>query len=262
MIYFDKKLFSEEFKKALSFPWRLPRSLVRGALFTFLGFVVALYFRRFHDTLPYFGASLFVWSLAAINATLLTTYSPQVIDRLSKKESFIGSVLIKNTILFILIIPFNVVFILAACWLLNDFTKFGLALILAFAAVIISMGIGNIVPAIWAYKPQPWNRMLHSRMMLVDYIVFSLLTYLVATFALWLTIYPASILDQFFGTRHWLNLLTATIILIGWAILCWSISIQIAFKFFDKHSKYVIRRFKGEPPKITNKHLKKILRAP
>ena len=142
-------LLKEELSHNLSRPFRLPLNLAIAAIGT-LGFIfIGMLINTFHRGLPYISANIFIWSLATYNASQLGSDSVNVLAYLKSRSSIRQLFLIKNISLLVLALPVDILLISLACTLLHDWSIFVQSIVVGLSAVIICLGMGNIVSALW-----------------------------------------------------------------------------------------------------------------
>ncbi|MEI7682681.1 MAG: hypothetical protein WCJ24_00025 [Candidatus Saccharibacteria bacterium] len=258
---FKVSLLNEELGRALARPWRLPLNLLLSAAGTLAGITIGVLIHTYHRGLPYAAANIFIWSLAFYNASQLGADADKVLKRAAKGRSLKSLFLYKNLALLIIAIPIDLALITFTCWVINDWNSYWFAILLAIIAVIISLGLGNIVSVVWVYKPASLWKMRHDRVRLVEYGIFLLISYLSATLALLLAFLPSNILLQVADTTSVIQVVSGIVILLSWAIFCWAIALGWANQLAFRYSDYFLGRLNGQTIKINNARLKKILKA-
>lgn len=254
-------MLKREMKKALSRPWRLPFNLMLSGVVTLMGVAISILLHRFHKGLPYVAAELFVWTLASYNASQLGSDSDKVLEHSAKNTTLKELFIVKNTALLLLAVPIDLILIVVACSIANDWSRFGLSIILAFTAVIIGLGLGNIVSVLWVYKPVSLWKIRHDRLRLFELLIFGTISYISATAALLLATIPAALLLKIFNVNSIIDVLIGSTILISWAIMWWAITLSWADGLARRYEGYFINRLKGETLHIKNVRLKKILKV-
>jgi ABC-type multidrug transport system fused ATPase/permease subunit len=251
----------KELSRTMKKPWRLPRGLFISAICMFFYFVIAVYLHIFHKGLPYATTEIFVWTLASFNASQLGSDSEGALNHTKKKRSLKDLFITKNIVLLIFAIPLDFTLVTLACWLIGDWSSFWVAQILAIAAVIISLGLGNIVSVLWVYRPiSPW-KIRHDRTKIAEYLIFVALSYVAASIAVPLALIPGSLLYNNLNTHSAISVTLGILILLAWALICWTLSLRYAQHLADRHSKHFIGRLEGEPLKVKNPRLKKLLKT-
>ena len=254
-------MLKNEMKKAFSRPWRLPFNMFLAGVITLLGVGIGILTHRFHKGLPYVAAELFVWTLASYNASQLGSDSDKVLEHSAKSTTLKELFIVKNAALLLLAIPIDLFLIVLACSLANDWSRFGLAIILAFAAVIIGLGLGNIVSVVYVYKPVSLWKIRKDRLRLFELTVFGIVSYISATAALLLATIPAALLLKILNVSSIIEVMVGSCILVSWAMLWWVISLGWADKLARRYHGYFVGRLRGETLHIKNNRLKKLLKV-
>lgn len=251
----------KELWAAMTRPYRLPRSLLISAIGTVGYLIIAASLHLFHKGLPYATAEVFIWTMASYNASQLGSDPAKILSYPDKKTSLKDVFIIKNSVLLIISIPIDIILIATTCWYINDWSKFWYALILGVAAVIISLGLGNIVSVAWVYQPISMWKLRKDRLKIAEYLIFVTLSYSAASLALTLATFPASIILSFTNLHRFISVMSSIIILFIWAVLWWILSLKVSQRIASKYNQQFLRRLEGEPMHVKNKHLKKILKT-
>lgn len=227
---------------------------------TFAGIGVGILIHTFHRGLPYIAADLFIWTLATYNVSQLGADAGRTRKHTAKKRSLKKLFFIKNLSLFMLALPIDLTLIIIACAVLNDWSKFWLAIVLAITAVIIGLGLGNIASVAWVYKPSSLWNMRRDRLRIFEYIIFITVAYLSATLSLLLATLPAWLLLIVIGIHSVIGVLVGLFILAVWAVGLWYLAAIFAESLSIRYRTFFIQRLDGNPLNIKNKRLKKILK--
>ena len=254
-------LLKEELSRSLSRPFRLPLNLVIAAIGT-LGFIlIGMLINTFHRGLPYISANIFIWSLATYNASQLGSDSVNVLAYLKSRSSSRQLFLIKNISLLVLALPIDIVLISLACTLLHDWSIFVQSIVVGLSAVIICLGIGNIVSTLWVYKPVSILKIRHDRVQVFEYSVFMALAYSGATFSLFIAAIPALIIMNTINYSVFPGSLFGLLIMLIWTIAIWLVTLKISINITEKYKDRFIGRLNGERVIVKNPKLKKLLRV-
>ncbi len=257
----NRQLLSLELKQGLSKPFRLPINLTLAAIGTLACIFLGIFFNTFHRGLPYIAANVFIWTLATYNASQLGSDSTNVLAYLKTKSSIKQLFLVKNLVLLVLSFPIDIILIIIACNILGDWSNFPEAIVLGLSAVIICLGLGNIVSTLWVYTPKSLIKIRHDRLQIYEYSVFITLAYISATFSLLIAYVPALIIIHYLNYRVLPGSLLSIGIMFAWAIIIWLSTLKISINISEKNKNQFIGRLSGNPIIIRNKKLKKILRV-
>jgi hypothetical protein len=256
-----KLSIKSEAKHNLSRPWRLPKNLFIAAICTFAGIGIGIIIHTFHRGLPYIAADLFIWTLATYNVSQLGSDSSSTIQHITKNRSLRELFFVKNTSLFILALPIDLALIIIACAILNDWSKFWLAITLAISAVIIGLGLGNVASVAFVYKPTSLWGMRKDRLKIFEYLIFVSVAYVSATTALLLATIPGWLLLKIIGIHSLIGIIIGLLIVAVWSVGLWLISANLADKLGQRYRDFFISRLNGKPINIKNKRLKRILKT-
>ena len=252
-------LLKEELSRSLSRPFRLPLNLVIAAIGT-LGFIfIGMLINTFHRGLPYISANIFIWSLATYNASQLGSDSVNVLAYLKSRSSSRQLFLIKNISLLVLALPIDILLISLACTLLHDWSIFVQSIVVGLSAVIICLGIGNIVSTLWVYKPVSIFKVRQNRLQVFEYSVFMIMAYGGATFSLLIAAIPATIIVHIIKYDTFPGSLIALLIMTAWTVAMWLITLMISINITEKYEDRFIGRLNGNQSIIKSPKLKKIL---
>ena len=256
---FNSEFLKEELSQNLSKPFRLPLNLAIAATGT-LGFIfIGIFINTFHRGLPYIAANIFIWTLATYNASQLGSDSDNVLAYLKNQLSIRQLLLIKNLSLLILALPIDFLLIVLACSVLHDWSNFVQSIVVGLSAVIICLGIGNIVSTLWVYKPVSILKIRHDRVQVFEYSVFMALAYAGATFSLLIAAIPAVIIVHTINYHTFPGSLIGLMIIIAWTASVWLITLKISVIITEKYNDKFIGRLQGKPVTINSLRLKKIL---
>ena len=256
---FNSEFLKEELSQNLSKPFRLPLNLAIAATGT-LGFIfIGIFINTFHRGLPYIAANIFIWTLATYNASQLGSDSDNVLAYLKNQLSIRQLLLIKNLSLLILALPIDFLLIVLACSVLHDWSIFVQSIVVGLSAVIICLGLGNIVSTLWVYKPVSILKIRHDRLQIFEYSVFMVLAYAGATFSLLIAAIPAVIIVHTINYHTFPGSLIGLMIMTAWTATVWLITLKISVIITEKYNDKFIGRLKGKPVTINSLRLKKIL---
>ena len=261
MLSIDSGLLKKELSRGMSKPWKLPINLTIAALGTLAFIFAGIFVNSFHRGLPYISANIFIWTLATYNASQLGSDSSNVMSYLNKKKSLKEIFIIKNLSLLIIALPIDILLIVLACYVLNDWSSFGRSIFLGLAAVVICLGFGNIVSTLWVYKPKSFLKIRKDRLQLYDYGVFLALSYAGASLALLAAGIMGLILVSTLNLNNPFYAIIAGLIMVIWATSIWLLSLSISKKIVSKYSVNFYYRLKGESIIIKNAKLKRILKV-
>lgn len=250
-----------ELSQELSKPWRLPRNLLFAALGTFAGLAVGVLIHGLKRGLPYIAADVFIWTLATYNAAQLGSDSLRVLNHTKKSNRIKELFIVKNITLLSIAVPIDIILIVIACTILGDWSKLGESVIYAISAVIICLGLGNLVSVIWVYNPISYLKLMKDRVLIFEYIIFISIAYIAATVAILLAAIPGELLIKNINIHSLSGKIIGTIIMLAWALLLWFIFLFWADNLSRKFNKQFIGRLNGERIKIKNSKLRKILKV-
>ncbi len=257
----NHSLLKEEFSRSLSRPFRLPLNLALAAIGT-LGFIfIGMLINTFHRGLPYISANIFIWSLATYNASQLGSDSVNVLAYLKSRSSIRQLFLIKNISLLVLALPIDILLISLACTLLHDWSIFVQSIVVGLSAVIICLGIGNIVSTLWVYKPVSILKIRHDRVQMFEYSVFITLAYVSATFSLLIAAIPAGVIAHNINVHAFPGTLIGFIIIACWTGIIWGLTLKISVNITKKYYTRLSMRLSGKPVEINSPRLKKLLKV-
>lgn len=260
MASYVRTSLKRELKKALSRPWWLPRNLFISAIGTLGWIIISIHFHLFHKGLPYAAAEVFIWTLASYNASQLGSDSETVLKYTKQKRSLKELFILKNSTLLIFSIPVDIILISLACWFLGDWSRFWLAIPLAIVAVIISLGLGNIVSVAWVYKRDSLWKIRRNRLKIADYVIFVTLSYIAATLGLYLAVIPGNLLLHVTNLHSFSSVIFGLFLIFVWAIICWVVSLRLAERLAARYHGHFIGRLSGELMQVNNARLKKLLK--
>jgi len=256
---FNSEFLKEELSRSLSRPFRLLLNLALAAIGT-LGFIfIGMLINTFHRGLPYISANIFIWSLATYNASQLGSDSVNVLAYLKSRSSIRQLFLIKNISLLVLALPIDILLISLACTLLHDWSIFVQSIVVGLSAVIICLGLGNIVSALWVYKPVSILKIRHDRLQVFEYSVFMVLAYAGATFSLLIAAIPAVIIVHTINYHTFPGSVIGLMIITAWTATVWLITLKISVIITEKYEDRFIGRLNGNQSIIKSPKLKKIL---
>jgi hypothetical protein len=254
------ELLKEELSQSLSKPFRLPLNLAIAAIGTLAFIFAGIFINTFHRGLPYISANIFIWTLATFNASQLGSDSNNVLAYLKNKSSIRQLFLIKNISLLILALPIDILLIVLACSVLNDWSNFVQSIVVGLCAVLICLGLGNIVSTLWVYKPQSILKIRHNRLQIYEYSVFLTLAYSSATISLLIAAIPAEIIIHTINYRIFPGSIIALLIMLVWTVTIWLITLRISTNITKKYHDRFIGRLNGKPVIVNSPRLKKILK--
>lgn len=251
----------EEIRRDFARPYRLPRNLFLAALGTFGGIAIGILIHTFKRGLPYIAADVFIWTLATYNASQLGSDSLRVLAKARNTDRIKELFIVKNISLLMIAIPIDITLIIIACLILNDWSKLAESIILALSAVVICLGLGNLVSVLWVYSPIPFFRMLKDRVLILEYIIFISIAYLAASMAILLASIPGELILKYGNIHSFSGRLVGALIMLGWAFILWIIFLYWADSLSRKYRNLFVGRLSGERINIKNNKIKKILKV-
>ncbi|MEI7838785.1 MAG: hypothetical protein WCI37_03305 [bacterium] len=260
MYKINGEMLKKELGQSLTKPFRLPINLVIAAIGTLAFIFAGILINNLHRGLPYIAANIFIWTLATYNASQLGSDSNNVIAYLKTKKSIKQLFLIKNLSLLILAFPIDIVLIIVACDLLHDWSEFVQSIVIGLSAVVICLGLGNIVSTLWVYSPTPFMKIRHDRVKMFDYSVFLILAYSSATFSLLIASLPVLLIIDNLNNHKFPGNLISLVIMVIWTIAIWLITLKISIHITSKYSDRFFNKLSGQPLNIKNLKLRKILK--